>query len=122
MTDTFHAVLYLKAACPHCLKLRIFLLEAGLMERFDMRVFTPGDDNETDMRAELAPWFEKVTFPTVQHTPGAFMNESDAIIALYAQEAGLDPARLPTFVDYTQGVLPKYQRMRRELVSLGQPV
>ena len=30
---------YLKRTCPYCLKLRIFLTEAGIADRFDFTVF-----------------------------------------------------------------------------------
>lgn len=118
MTKDFRPVLYLKATCPHCLKLRVFLLEAGLLDGFEQRIFSEGDANEAAIRAELAPHFDKVTFPTVQHAPGAYMKDSDAIIAHYAQEAGIDPQGLPTFLAYAHGVLPKYMEVRRELAAL----
>jgi len=114
----FRPVVYLKSTCPFCLKLRIFLLEAGLLDRFDQRLFTPGDEEEDAIRAELAPHFDKVTFPTVQYAPGAFMNESDAIMAHYAAEAGIDPAALPIFSAYAGSVLPKYMETRQELERL----
>ncbi len=120
MTDPFRPVLYLKSTCPHCLKLRIFLLEAGLLDRFEQRIFTQGDDAEAAIRAELAPHFDKVTFPTVQYEPGRFMKDSDAIIAHYAAEAGLDSARLPVFAAYAGSVLPKYMEVRKELNALKQ--
>lgn len=116
----FRPVLYLKAGCPFCLKLRIFLLEAGLIDRFDQRTFSEGDENAEPMRAELAPHFDKVTFPVVQHEAGVFLKDSDAIIAHYAAGEGIDPASLPIFSTYAQAVLPKYMEVRRELNALKQ--
>jgi glutaredoxin 2 len=120
MIAPFRPVLFLKSTCPHCLKLRIFLLEAGLLDRFEQCIFTQGDDAEAAIRAELAPHFDKVTFPTVQYEPGRFMKDSDAIIAHYAAEAGLDSARLPVFAAYAASVLPKYMEVRKELNALKQ--
>ncbi|TCU53606.1 glutathione S-transferase-like protein [Novosphingobium sp. PhB57] len=120
MIEAFRPVLYLKSTCPHCLKLRIFLLEAGLLERFDQRIFTQGDDAEAAIRADLAAHFDKVTFPAVQYEPGRFMKDSDAIIAHYAAVAGVDVEGLPIFAAYAQGVLPKYMETRRELTALKQ--
>lgn len=120
MTEAFRPVLYLKSTCPHCLKLRIFLLEAGLLERFDHRIFTQGDDAEAAIRADLSAHFDKVTFPTVQYEPGRFIKDSDAIIAHYAAAAGLNVAGLSVFGAYAQGVLPKYMETRRELTALKQ--
>lgn len=119
MTDpAFRPVLYLKQSCPHCLKLRIFLLEAGVLDRFDQRRFCEDDDNEAPIRAELAPHFEKVTFPAAEVAPGAFMRESGDIIALYAREWGIDAAALPIYAAYADSVLPRYLEARRELARI----
>ncbi len=118
--STFRPVLYLKATCPHCLKLRIFLLEAELLDQFEQRVFAAGDDNEAEIREELAPHFEKVTFPTVQYAPGKYMNDSDAIIAHYAEAETIDRADLPIFGTYANSVLPNYMAARKELRALKQ--
>lgn len=119
MSDaSFTPVLYLKDKCPFCLKTRLFLLEAGLLGRFEIREFVPGDDKEQAIRAELAPHFEKVTFPTVQVAPGQYLNESDAIIARYAGEAHVDPKTLPAFSAYTDGVLPQLFNLYRENAEL----
>ena len=115
-------MLYLKSTCPHCLKLRIFLLEAGLLDRFDERIFTQGDDLEAGIRAELEPHFDRVTFPAIHHEPGKFMKDSDAIIAHFAAAEGLDASRLPIFSAYAGSVLPKYMAMRKELRTLKQDV
>ena len=122
MPETFRPVLYLKSTCPHCLKLRIFLLEAGLLDRFDERIFTQGDDLEAGIRAELEPHFDRVTFPAIHHEPGKFMKDSDAIIAHFAAAEGLDASRLPIFSAYAGSVLPKYMAMRKELRTLKQDV
>ncbi len=116
--NDFRPVLYLKSTCPHCLKLRIFLLEADLLDRFEQRIFTAGDENEAAIRAELAPHFEKVTFPTVQYAPGQYMNDSDAIIAHYADVETIDRAHLPIFGTYAGSVLPNYMAARKELREL----
>lgn len=116
--NDFRPVLYLKATCPHCLKLRIFLLEADLLDRFEQRIFAAGDENEAAIRAELAPHFEKVTFPTVQYAPGKYMNDSDAIIAHYAEAETIDRADLPIFGTYAGSVLPNYMAVRKELRAL----
>ncbi|WP_395390984.1 glutathione S-transferase N-terminal domain-containing protein [Novosphingobium sp. BL-8A] len=116
--NTFRPVLYLKATCPHCLKLRIFLLEADLLDQFEQRVFAAGDANEAAIREELAPHFEKVTFPTVQYAPGEYMNDSDAIIAHYAEAETIDRADLPIFGTYANSVLPNYMAVRKELRAL----
>jgi hypothetical protein len=114
MSTAFTPLLFVKADCPHCFKLRLFLLESGLIDRFELRSFAPGDANEGPIRAELAQNMAKVTFPTVQVAPGRYQNESDDIIAFYANEAGIDPASLPLFVRFVEGILPRLQRLNRE--------
>lgn len=122
MPEIFRPVLYLKSSCPHCLKLRIFLLEGGILDRFDERIFTQDDDLEAAIRAELEPHFDRVTFPAIQYESNRFMKDSDAIIAHIAAEQGLDASRLPIFSTYSGSVLPRYMAMRKELRTLKQDV
>jgi len=103
MSATFKPTLYLKHACPFSFKLRVFLLEAGLLDAFALREFVSGTDDESDVHRELEPHFEKVSFPTAQIADGTFMNESDTLIAHYAREAGVNPAAMPTFREYVTG-------------------
>ena len=62
MTD-FRPVVYLKDLCPWCFRFRLFLLESGLQDRFDLRVFVPGDAQDVAIREELAPHFDTITLP-----------------------------------------------------------
>lgn len=117
-SPSFRAILYLKDRCPWCLKLRLFLLEAGLIGQFELRTFAPGDDAEEAIRAELAQHFEKVTFPTVQNAPGAYLRDSEAIIQHYAKEAGIDPASLPTLDQYVRGPIARMAALRKEIAEL----
>ncbi|MBW4332138.1 glutathione S-transferase N-terminal domain-containing protein [Stakelama sp. CBK3Z-3] len=118
MSEHFRPALYLKATCPHCLKLRIFLLETGLAETCELKVFTPGDAAEAGIRDELARRFDKTTFPAARIAQKEYMKESDAIIERLAQQAGIDPTDLPVFQAYAGSVLPRYQAARRELRQL----
>ncbi|WP_068091964.1 glutathione S-transferase N-terminal domain-containing protein [Novosphingobium rosa] len=117
-TTPFRPVLYLKDRCPWCLKLRLFLLEAGMIGRFELRVFVPGDDLEAAMRAELEPHVEKVTFPIAQIAPGQYLTDSGAIIDHYAQEAGVDVASLTTLDQYVRGPLATMAALRKEIAEL----
>ncbi len=119
MTDTpFRPVLYLKDRCPWCLKLRLFLLEAGLIDRFELRVFVPGDALEAEMRAELEPHVEKVTFPIAQTALGQYLPDSGVIIDHYAAEFGVDVASLPTLDQYVRGPLATLTALRKEIAEL----
>ena len=70
MPDNFKPILYLKNGCPFCFKLRVFLLDAGLLDRFVLREFSEGSNDEKAIRDELSPYFDKVSFPSAQVTSG----------------------------------------------------
>lgn len=114
----FTPVLFLKAGCPFCLKVRLFLLEAGQLDRVALREFVPGTEEETEIRDLLAPAVEKVSFPTAELTPGAFTTESDAIVAFFAERAGITPGDLPTYQSYLTGVFMNLGALYRENLDL----
>ncbi|GHC88521.1 glutaredoxin [Novosphingobium pokkalii] len=96
-SPAFRPVLYLKRSCPFCLKVAAFLSEAGQFDQVDVRAFWPGDEHEAPIRAALAPHLDKVTFPALEVEPGRVIADSDAIVALYAEKTGLDPAKAPFY-------------------------
>lgn len=114
LTEQFIPILYVKAGCPSCFKLRLFLLETGQIERLEMREFAPGDLNEAPIKAELAPHFEKVTFPTVQLEPGVYKKDSDELVEHFASQAGVAMEDLPHFGAYADILLPRLRRLSRE--------
>ena len=119
MTETAVApTLYVKDGCPFCLKVRIFMLEAGLLDRFHVREFVVGSDEEQVIRTELAPHVEKISFPTALLASGEYLSESDAIIARFAEAAEVDPTTLPTFRAYASGVMPQMMSMFRENMEM----
>src|SRR3546814_2562119 len=70
MTDTaFRPTLYLLDPCPFCFKVRVFLMEAGLTEKVEIRSFGQGEEMEA-VRAELAPHLSKISFPAAELEPG----------------------------------------------------
>jgi len=104
MTDnTPKPIVYFKQNCPFCLKVRLFLLEAGMMEHVEVRDFTAGTKQEEDIRAELAQHLDKVSFPAAQLEPGRYVAESDDIIAFLAAKSGRDPASMPVLSNYVEG-------------------
>ena len=119
MTEgTFVPTLYVKQGCPFCLKLRIFMLESGLLDTVEVREFAVGSDEEQAIRAELAPHLEKISFPTAMLAPGEYLGDSDAIITRFAGAADVDPAKLPTFRAYSAGVMPQMMSIFRENMEL----
>ena len=119
MTEaSFVPILYVKEGCPFCMKVRIFMLEAGVLDSVQVREFAVGSDEEQLIRAELAPHLEKISFPTAGLAPGEYLSESDAIIARFAGDGGVDPEKLPTFCAYSAGLMPQMMSMYRENMEL----
>lgn len=119
MTEApFTPTVYLKAGCPFCLKVRLFLLEAGQLDSVVLREFVPGTEGETEIRGLLDPVVEKVTFPTAELTPSNFTTESDAIVAHFAERAGVEPEALPTYQSYLTGVFKNLGTLYRENMDL----
>ncbi len=77
---------------------------SGQLDRVVLREFVPGTEEETKIRSLLDPVVEKVTFPTAELTPGNFTTESDAIVAHFAERAGVEPEVMPTYQSYLTGV------------------
>jgi glutathione S-transferase len=117
MTD-FTPTVYLKEYCPFCLKVRIALLETGLADEVEIRQFSPGTAEESAIKEELAPHFEKVTFPSAQLEPGKYMNDSDAIVDAVLDEAGADRASLPVLDSYVNGAFKNMMKLYRENAEL----
>lgn len=114
MAETFRPILYLKNGCPFCFKLRVFLLDAGLLDRFALREFAEGTDDERSIRDELSPHFEKVSFPAAQVEPGRYQKDSDELIAHFSREADADPTGLGTFQAYVEGPFSLIMSLFRE--------
>jgi glutathione S-transferase len=104
-------------SCPFCLKLRLFLLEAGLLDKVQIRE-TSSPEAEATIRDELAPHFQRIGFPTAEVKPGVFLADSDAIIAHFADNAGVNPADLPTFQTYAHGLLRSMLALYAENIEL----
>jgi hypothetical protein len=104
---------FLKRGCPFSMKVRLFLLEAGLLDRVDVRAFDNGSDEESRVAGELAPHFEKVTYPSARLADGSYKNGS-----VFAGQYGIDAAALPTLQDYSTGVCANLIALFKENMSL----
>jgi len=109
---------YLKRFCPFCLRLRIFLTEAGLSDTVEFVVFDDGDDTHQRLRAQMEAAGKSPGFPAVEFEPGTLETGTDDLIARFAGPAGVDPASLPLLDYYTTGVFKKYGEMFREIREL----
>jgi glutathione S-transferase len=116
----FKPIIYLLHGCPFCMKLRVFLLEAGLIDRIDIQLVEGGSEDKREVTGKLARHLPKVGFPAAEITQGQYMTDSDAIIAWFAEGAGIDPRTLPTFQDYVGGIFNRHLAMYRENVQLKQ--
>jgi predicted DCC family thiol-disulfide oxidoreductase YuxK len=118
MTETFKPIVYLKQNCPICMKIRLFILEADLGAEVETRDFASGTPQEEAIRAELAPYLNKVSFPAAQIQSGQFIAESDDIIAVLAQISGRDPAVMSVYPSYVDGPLAALMRLWKENMDL----
>ena len=114
----FRPVLYLKDKCPFCMKVRLFMLEAGLLGDVEVREFVPGTDEEQKIKDELSPHLEKVTFPAAQTEPGRYLADSDGIISQFAAKANVDPAAMPVLQAYITGPFTSLMNLFRENMEL----
>lgn len=119
MTEgNFKPIVYVKAGCPFCLKVRIMLLETGLLDKTEIREFEPGSDLEQAIRAEITPHLEKISFPAAQIAVGHFLSDSDAIVGHFAEGVKVDPATLPTLNAYIEGPFKQLGQLFMENIEL----
>src|SRR5262245_54883843 len=116
----FKPVVYVKAFCPFSQKVRILLLEAGLLDNVEVRDFAPGSAEEQAIRNELAPHFEKVSIPAAQIAPGRYISDSDSIVAKLAEMHGIHLERLPTLKNYIGGAFKQLMDLYKENRELKQ--
>ena len=116
--NTSRPIIFFKRSCPFCLKVNLFLLEAGIMADVEIREFEPGSKQEEDIRAELSPHLPKVSFPAARLEPGRYIAESDDIIAFLAARSGREPASMPVLTSYIEGALKPMMKLWKENVEL----
>ena len=96
------------------MKIRLFLLEAELLDTVTLRTFAVGTDKETAIRAALDGKVDPLTFPSAELAPGDYMSDSDAIIERLATANNVDPAMLPTYNEYIAGPLAQMGKLYAE--------
>ncbi len=116
--QAFRPTIYLKDKCPFCMKIRIFLLESGLRDQVTVKEFTPGTDAEQEIRGEVSPHLEKVSFPAAEVAPGEYLADSDGVIARLADGVGQDPAQMPVLRAYLEGPFQSLMSLYRENMEL----
>lgn len=114
MARDFKPIAYLKDSCPFCFKLRVALLELGMLDAIEIRSFASGTQEETEIREHLSTKLERVMFPTVEISPGQYRTESDELIGYFAGMKGTDPQTLSTLKIYVEGPLKKLMALSKE--------
>jgi glutathione S-transferase len=113
----FTPIVYVKHGCPFCLKLRLFLLEAGLLDQVKfIEAATP--ESHQVLVDDLTAKNGKASFPAAEIEPGEYLADSDALVVHFAKMAGLDPEHLPTYQAYVGGVFPRLHQIYRENMDL----
>lgn len=118
MSDAFKPVLYIKQGCPFCLKVRLFALEAGILDQIEQHEFSPGSAEERVLREELGAVLEKVSFPAARFGADRYVAESDDIITELVTISGHDPEALEVYRTYAREVLPSRISFYRENQAL----
>ena len=116
--QAFRPTVYLKDKCPFCMKIRIFVLEAGLEDEVNVRNFIPGEPSEQEVRDAVAPHLEKVSFPAAEVASGEFLADSDGIIARLGESYGVDPGQMPVLQAYLEGPFQRIMTLYRENAEL----
>jgi hypothetical protein len=110
MTEKANA--YVKLGCPHCFKFLLYMTEAGLLEQINIIEPNPDSEEFEHVRAMLSEKLrKKATFPTVEIEPGKFMNESDDLIAHYANQSGKKRENMEVLALYERGLFPRIREM-----------
>jgi hypothetical protein len=106
--EAFKPTAYVKDGCPFSFKFLTFAAETGLLDDLNVVRVREGDPNADATKKLLSEETGKpASFPTVETEPGRYMTDSDKLIELYAQRAGVNVDALPVLAFYKQTILPK---------------
>lgn len=86
----FKPILYMKPGCPFCSNLAVWLASARLDTHFEWQ----WDSRENRALIDGKCANGKVTFPTIQHEEGKFMNETFDIMRKLTEEHDVDNSKL----------------------------
>lgn len=117
MTD-FTPRAYVKTNCPFSFKLRLFVAEARLDDQIGFEVLDVLSPTHAADKADLKARVGRAhTFPIAEVAPGEFMDDSDALIAHFANLHGIDQTGLATLDFYRKGLFPTFLEMFHILAS-----
>jgi glutathione S-transferase len=109
--------IFLKAGCPFCFKVRLFLLEAGLVDKVELIQGSTSEEEQT-LRNELAHHVLKVSFPIARFGDDDYLVGSDEIIDRLAESAAISITDLPTLKAYVDGPFSQLITLYRENAEL----
>ena len=109
---------YMMIECPYCLKLRVYLNEAGLDDKVEYVVFNSGDDTHQAVRNRMIEAGQKPSFPAAELEEGKLTAESDFLMAHFAGPDGPAPDSLPLYRYFMDGVFGRTIAMHKELMEL----
>lgn len=103
---------YVKTNCPFSFKFRLFVLEAGLVDRFEFVELDVDAPRHSEDKAELKSRVGRAhTFPIVEVAAGDFMDDSDLLIDHYARLHAVDDSQFATLNFYREGLFPTFLEM-----------
>lgn len=116
--------LYLKSNCPFCFKVIMFLTETQQMDSVDIIRIEGNDEEEMNRYRQILESItgEKASFPTAMIKENEFMTDSDAIVAFFAEQAGIQIAQAKGYQFYLNGLFPTYIARFKELKALKEQV
>ena len=117
MSD-FKPKAWVKTNCPFSFKFRLFMTEAGLLDKIDFVELEPKSAAYPGQKAALSEQIGKrAIFPMAEIEPGKYLSDSDGMIAHFANIHGIDEAGLPTLAFYRGGLFPTFLEMFEILAS-----
>lgn len=103
---------HLKEGCPYSFKYLLFMAEAGLVDRIDVRRYEDESPEYEAAKEKLGEATGKqAEFPTVEIEPGRYMTDSDELIAHFARRHGIDAAKLPALSFYKETIFPQLEEL-----------
>ena len=111
-------ILFVKHGCPFCLKVRLYLLEAGIIDSVVLRESRTPEEDAT-LKADLASHLPKVSFPAARFG-SEYIAGSDEIIRRFHQAGARAPEQLATLQAYVDGPFTQLQALYRENAELKQ--
>mmetsp|Transcript_13850 Transcript_13850/g.26884 ORF Transcript_13850/g.26884 Transcript_13850/m.26884 type:complete len:124 (-) Transcript_13850:115-486(-) len=107
--------LFLKSSCPFCLKVVVFLSEAGMLNKVKM---APDSSANREMLQKIIGE-GSLSFPALQLKDNEKpLMDSDGIIDLFAKQGNIDVNTLQALPYYKEGVMKGYINM---IKHIGKP-